>query len=142
MEIEYLPLFRTGIMLSGAERAWCQRNVISGIEDGVVNGEELASLDFSGVDLLTLIACDTGNGDIDPDEGILGLRRALKLAGCKTIITTAWNLDKEAGDAYLKEFYANLLQGRGISAAHRNAQFELIKRFDIPYYWGVFQLID
>lgn len=142
MEIEYLPLFRTGIMLSGAERAWCQRNVISGIEDGVVNGEELASLDFSGVDLLTLIACDTGNGDIDPDEGILGLRRALKLAGCKTIITTAWNLDKEAGDAYLKEFYANLLQGRGISAAHRNAQFELIKRFDNPYYWGVFQLID
>ncbi len=142
METEYLPLFRTGIMLSGAERAWCRRNEISGIEDGVVNGEELASLDLRGVDLMTLIACDTGNGDIDPEEGILGLRRALKLAGCKTIITTAWNLDKEAGDAYLKEFYTNLMEGSGISVAHRRAQLELIKRFDNPYYWGVFQLID
>lgn len=142
MEIEYLPLFRTGIMLSGAERAWCGRNVITGIEDGVLNGEELASLDLRGVDLLTLIACDTGNGDIDPEEGILGLRRALKLAGCKTLITTAWNLDKEAGDAYLKEFYITLMNGSGISTAHRKAQLELIKRFDNPYYWGVFQLID
>ncbi|MDE6022357.1 MAG: CHAT domain-containing protein, partial [Muribaculaceae bacterium] len=142
MESEYLPLYRTGFMLSGAERAWCERNIISGIEDGVVNGEELASLDLHGADLITLIACDTGNGDIDPEEGIMGLRRALKLAGCKTLVTTAWNLDKEAGDAYLQEFYTNLLEGSGIPAAHRKAQLELLKRFDNPYYWAVFQLID
>ena len=142
IDIEVLPLYRTGIMLSGAERAWCQRNVISDIEDGIVNGAELAALDLHGVDLLTLIACDTGNGDIDPEEGILGLRRALKLAGCKTLVTTAWNLDKEAGDAYLQEFYSNLMDGSGIPAAHRKAQLELIKRFDNPYYWAVFQLID
>ncbi len=142
METEYLPLFRTGIMLSGSERAWCRRNEISGMEDGGVNGEELAFLDFRGVELLTLLACDTGNGDIDPEEGILGLRRPLKMGGCKTLITTAWNLDKEAGDAYLYEFYTNLLEGNGISVAHRRAQLELIKRFDKPYYWGVFQLID
>ncbi|MDE7419539.1 MAG: CHAT domain-containing protein [Muribaculaceae bacterium] len=139
---EVFPLYRTGIMLSGAERAWCHRNVISDIEDGIVNGAELAALDLHGVDLLTLMACDTGNGDIDPEEGILGLRRALKLAGCKTIVTTAWNLDKEAGDAYLQEFYTNLLEGSGIQAAHRKAQLELMKRFDNPYYWAVFQLID
>lgn len=142
LDIEVLPLYRTGIMLSGAERAWCGRNVISGIEDGVVNGEELASLDLHGVDLMTLIACDTGNGDIDPEEGIIGLRRALKTAGCKTLVTTAWNLDKEAGDAYLQEFYSNLLNGSGIPASHRTAQLELLKRFDNPYYWAVFQLID
>lgn len=142
IEIEVLPLYRTGIMLSGAERAWCGRNYISGIEDGIVNGEELASLDLHGVDLLTLIACDTGNGDIDPEEGIIGLRRALKIAGCKTMVTTAWNLDKEAGDAYLHEFYTNLINGSGISSAHRRAQLELLKRFDNPYYWAVFQLID
>ena len=142
IDIEVLPQYRTGIMLSGAERAWCQRNVIPGIEDGIVNGAELAALDLHGVDLLTLIACDTGNGDIDAEEGILGLRRALKLAGCKTLVTTAWNLDKEAGDAYLQEFYSNLMGGTGIQAAHRKAQLELLKRFDDPYYWAVFQLID
>ena len=142
MEIEVLPLYRTGIMLSGAERAWCSRNVIAGIEDGVVNGEELAALDLHGVDLLTLIACDTGYGDIDPEEGVIGLRRALKMAGCKTLVTTAWNLDKEAGDAYLKEFYRCLMGGSGIPVAHRQAQLELLKRFDNPYYWAVFQLID
>lgn len=142
IDIEVPPLYRTGIMLSGAERAWCGRNYISGIEDGIVNGEELASLDLHGVDLLTLIACDTGNGDIDPEEGIIGIRRALKMAGCKTMVTTAWNLDKEAGDAYLHEFYTNLINGNGIPAAHRRAQLELLKRFDNPYYWAVFQLID
>lgn len=107
-----------------------------------LNGEELAALDLHGADLLTLIACDTGNGDVDQEEGILGLRRALKMAGCNTLVTTAWNLDKEAADAYLREFYTNLIKGSGISAAHRKAQLELLKRFDNPYYWAVFQLID
>ena len=60
----------------------------------------------------------------------------------RTLVTTAWNLDKEAADAYLQEFYTSLLDGSGIHRAHREAQMELLKRFDHPYYWAVFQLID
>ena len=136
------PMYRCGILLSGAERAWCERNIISGIEDGVLNGQELSSLDLSGVELITLMACATGEGDIDEYEGVHGLRRALKMAGCGSMITTAWNVDSEAASVYLEVFYDILLAGHGVPAAHRAAQLEVMKRFDDPYYWAVFQLVD
>lgn len=139
---ELLPLFRTGFLLSGGERAWCGRNRIDDIEDGVVNGEELAVLDLGGVDLFTLLACSAGGGDIDRYEGVLGLRRSLKMAGCHTLVTPAWNVDREASLEYMKEFYTGLAEGKGISRSHREAQLELIKMFEEPYYWAPFQLVD
>ncbi|MCM1139246.1 MAG: CHAT domain-containing protein [Muribaculum sp.] len=135
-------MFRCGLLLSGAERVWCERNIIDDIDDGVLNGEEISTLDLTGVDLITLMACSTGEGDIDDYEGVYGIRRALKIAGCRSMITTAWNVDKEAAGAYMRVFYSNLLNGNGISSAHREAQLELIKRFEHPYYWSVFQLVD
>lgn len=135
-------MFRCGLLLSGSERVWCERNIIDDIDDGILNGEEISTLDLTGVDLITLMACSTGDGDIDDYEGVYGIRRALKIAGCRSMITTAWNVDKEAAGTYMRVFYSNLLNGRGISSAHREAQLELIKRFEHPYYWSVFQLVD
>lgn len=137
-----LPLYRTGLFLSGAERSWTGRYFIDDIEDGIMNGEEISSLDLSGLELVTLMACGTGVGEVDEYEGIIGIRRALKMAGCGSMVTTAWNLDKEASMAYLKIFYTNLVKGEGISKSHRSAQLELIKRYEDPYYWALFQLID
>lgn len=139
---QLLPLYRTGLMLSGAERSWTGRNFIDGIEDGILNGEEISSLDLSGLELVTLLACSTGAGDVDEYEGIIGIRRALKMAGCGTLVTTAWNLDREAAMAYMQIFYTGLLDGYGVQKSHRKAQLELIKRFEDPYYWALFQLID
>ena len=94
------------------------------------------------MNLLTLMACSTGAGEVDEYEGIIGIRRAFKMAGCGSLVSTAWNLDKEGAMAYLKIFYTNLIKGEGISNSHRKAQLELIKRYDDPYYWALFQLID
>ncbi len=137
-----LPMFRCGLLLSGSERVWCGRNIIDDIDDGILNGEEISSLDLSGIELVTLMACSTGNGDIDEREGVFGLRRALKMAGCGSMVTTAWNVDKEVAGVYMKVFYTALMNGDGISVSHRKAQLELIKRYEYPYYWSVFQLVD
>lgn len=136
------PMYRTGLLLNGAERTWTGKNIIEESEDGILNGEELSAMDLRGADLVTLMACSTGDGDIDEYEGVMGLRRALKISGCGSLVTSAWNLDSEAAQAYLNTFYSNLLSGAGISTSHRMAQLELIKRFDDPYYWAVFQLVD
>lgn len=139
---DLLPLYRSGLFLSGAERSWTGRNFIDDIEDGIINGEEISSLDLSGLELITLMACGTGSGEVDEYEGIIGLRRAFKMAGAGSLISTAWNLDKEAAFSYLQIFYSNLVKGHGITKSHREAQLELIKRYEEPYYWAVFQLID
>lgn len=136
------PLYRTGILLSGAGRIWSHCNRIDGIEDGIILGEELSALDLHDIPLLTLIACSTGNGEIDQYEGSIGLRRAFKLSGCRTMVTTAWDIDREAALLYVETFYTNLLEGKGISESHHTALQELMLRFYSPYYWGAFQLID
>ena len=137
-----LPMFRTGLLFSGAERHWCGRNQIDGIEDGILNAEELSALDLHNVKLISLIACSTGAGEIDEIEGVIGLRRALKMAGCKSMITTAWNVDKEAALAYVEALYDNILRGESITDSHSNSVKKLMERFTSPYYWAPFQLID
>lgn len=137
-----LPMFRTGLLFSGGEREWTGKICIDGIEDGIVNGEELSSLDLHHVNLISLIACSTGAGEIDEYEGIIGLRRALKMAGCKTVVSTAWNIDKEAALTYVRCFYENIFSGIHTKEAHFRAIHKVMQRFESPYYWGAFQLID
>ena len=73
---------------------------------------------------------------------MIGLRRALKMAGCKSMITTAWNVDKEAALAYVEALYDNILRGESITDSHSNSVKKLMERFTSPYYWAPFQLID
>ena len=49
-----------------------------------------------------------GIGQEPGGEGILGLQRAFQVAGCKTTITSLWQVHDEATQTLMAEFYRNL----------------------------------
>lgn len=143
------PLLRSGFVLAGANRLGEQlprSPQTAGVEDGWVTAEEAALLDLSGTELAVLSACGTGLGTVPAGEGVYGLRRALRLAGVGTVVSTLFDVPDQESAALMRNFYNNLKSGQGKLEALRGAQLRLIKErreqggAAHPFFWAGFVL--
>ena len=92
-------------------------------------------------DLVVLSACETGIGDFSYD-GIIGLQRAFKYAGVNSIIMSLWKVDDAATSLLMVNFFHNYLETGSKECAFREAQRIVRKKFQDPYYWASFILLD
>lgn len=144
------PMLRSGLLFAGANRVWTGKRSIEGIDDGILTAKEIASLNFSKVNLIVLSACQTGLGDVEANEGVYGLQRAFKLAGAETLIMSLWEVDDAATSLLMKSFYEEYIKGKEKDVAFkfainkvRNYKDETGKcPFSYPYYWAAFIMLD
>lgn len=110
---------------------------------GAVGYHDIMIMDLRQCDLVILSACSTHEGEGILGEGIMGLAWAFKAAGAKAVIGTRWRVSDEAAVEFFKKFYRYLFSNVSIGRAFHNARLNLIKqkKFNHPFYWGVFQLI-
>jgi CHAT domain-containing protein/Tfp pilus assembly protein PilF len=137
------PLVLVGLALAGANR----RNEIANetvTEDGILTGEEVASLDLEGVDWVVLSACDTAAGRVQTGEGVLGLRRAFRIAGAKTLIMSLWAVDDAVTQEWMRRLYTARLSGLSTLDAMSQAAMGVLQTRRSkgagthPFYWGPF----
>ncbi|HLP60846.1 MAG TPA: CHAT domain-containing protein [Candidatus Deferrimicrobium sp.] len=104
---------------------------------------DIMLMDLRQCDLVILSACSTHEGEGILGEGIMGLAWAFKAAGAKAVIGTRWPVSDEAAVEFWGGFYRYLCSNVSIRRAFHNARLNLInqKKFNHPFYWGVFQLI-
>lgn len=140
--IEASPLLRSGLALTGANR---REEADPDGEDGILTSEEIAALDLSSVRWAVLSACNTGRGEIQAGEGVLGLRRAFQIAGAKTLIMSLWPVDDEGTREWMGSLYrARFGRELGTAEAVRAATLETLRarrargESDHPFYWGAF----
>jgi CHAT domain-containing protein len=100
-------------------------------DDGLVQAWEVARTRLRA-DLVTLSACDTGRGRWRRGEGIVGLARAFRLAGARTLLVSLWAVDDAATADLMTRFYARLLEGERPAAALRGAKLSLMRGEDAP----------
>ena len=134
-------LTRSGLILSNGGRAWKGEHIPDGIDDGILQADEIAGLDLSGTSLLVLSACQTALGDISSD-GVYGLQRAFKNAGVETIIMSLWEVDDKATFEFMTAFYRALTKGRSKHDAFCETQRQIKKNYEDPYYWAAFIMLD
>lgn len=111
--------------------------------DGRVFMHEIASLSLPA-DLVVLSACNSALGRNFRGEGLVGLTRAVFLAGANRALVSLWYVDDQATAELMILFYEGLL-GRGLDPgqALREAQLRLPmldERWSAPYYWAGFVL--
>jgi CHAT domain-containing protein len=136
------PLLLAGFALTGANQ---RQHARADDEDGVLTAEEIASLDLRGVEWAVLSACDTGVGEVQAGEGVLGLRRAFQVAGARTVIMSLWPVDDEDTRRWMTGVYQRRF-ARGMSTveAVREATLGQLRRrrqaglSTHPFYWGGF----
>jgi CHAT domain-containing protein/Tfp pilus assembly protein PilF len=117
---------RSGLALAGANR-WQERTK-RGHSDGLLTAYEVEGLDLWGTDLVVLSACETGLGQVDVGEGVIGLRRAFQLAGARTVVSSLWKVPDQETEALMTRFLALWLQDKPKAEALRLAQRELLAR--------------
>lgn len=129
-----------------------------GVEDGRLTAQEASALNLLGTDLVVLSACETGLGKTT-GEGIYGLQRAFLEAGASRVITTLWQIDDKATQAFMEAFYhnwLNMIKELSYSSKkyteYKNSEYIIDKafmnttrdfrlRYPEPYYWGAFVLM-
>lgn len=137
------PLLRSGLLLAHANYAWQNGNNPYERNDGILTALEISNLDLSKTDLVVLSACETGLGDIEGNEGVYGLQRALKMAGVKNIIMSLWEVpDKETAE-FMTGFYELWLKNNTIRQAFNKTQLKMNKLYPYnPEKWAAFVLIE
>jgi CHAT domain-containing protein len=135
------PLLRSGLILAGGNFAW-SNNPVEGVEDGIVTADEIAGLNLTGTELVVLSACQTGLGDVNNGEGVLGLQRAFKLAGVETLIMSLWEVNDQATAELMTVFYEEWLSGKGKQEAFKEARKQVRAQYPAPFYWAAFVMMD
>jgi CHAT domain-containing protein len=105
-------------------------------------------LDLWGTELVVLSACDTGRGEVQVGEGALGLRRAFRIAGARTVLASLWMVPDAETERLLTDCLKRWLDGAPPAQALRQAQLHLLRqlrqsanprlREALPLYWAGF----
>jgi CHAT domain-containing protein/tetratricopeptide (TPR) repeat protein len=136
------PLRLSGLAFAGANR---RQQAGADQDDGILTSEEIAAMDLTGVEWAVLSACETGVGEMQDGEGVLGLRRALQIAGVRTAIMSLWKVDDRAAQRWMRALYdARWRRGLDSARAVREASLSVLKearasgRGGHPAEWGAF----
>ncbi|MCC7143521.1 MAG: CHAT domain-containing protein [Candidatus Eisenbacteria bacterium] len=133
------PVLRSGIALAGANR---RRSGTAPEEDGLLSAAEIGTLDLSRTRSAVLSACGTGLGQIVAGEGVLGLRRAFKVAGVQSLVVSLWPVDDRTTRDWMRFYYREPLAPPAlrVQAAQRSALSERRVQGESthPFYWGAF----
>lgn len=136
------PLLLSGLVFANANRR--HRGDSPSLDDGILTGQEIASLDLSEADWVVLSACESGLGKAHGHEGTLGLKRAFRMAGANSVLTSLWDVGDETARRWMAALYRARLSGSTTADAVRTANIESIEQCrerghsTHPAHWGGF----
>ncbi len=111
-------------------------------EDGLLQAHEIYPYNLNA-DIVTLSSCFSGFGELDPNEGNMGIYRSFLIAGAKSVIISLWNVEDESTSILFSKFYEFMDQGKTKAESLRMAKMYLKNetRFSHPFYWAPFILM-
>ena len=106
-------------------------------------GRTIRALDIP-VQLLTLSACETGQGELTDGEGELNMASLFLEAGARSVVNTRWRIEDKRAITVTEALYSNIDAGQGVARALANAQRAYLAssggQYGHPFYWAGFQV--
>jgi len=112
-------------------------------EAGRLPAQEILQMDLSRAALVVLSACNSGRGEVENGEEIIGLTRAFLHAGTTSLVASLWLLSDESARSITGRFYQEIKKGTAPSAAMIRAAREVKqkKEFSHPFFWAPLTVI-
>jgi CHAT domain-containing protein len=110
--------------------------------------DAISKLSFSGIDLVTLSACQTALGGMGSDDGreIEGMNVIVQHAGARQVIASLWQVEDKSTALLMRQLYGHLAKA-GVDGARalQQSQLELLslniggrRPYAQPFYWAGF----
>ena len=104
-------------------------------------GHELYNLRLPN-SLVSLAACEVGDGKFEAGEGLMSLSRAFRYAGATTVISSRWKADARVTDNIFPAFYHYLKKNKSSSDAFGQARRDFLEQtppsLAHPHFWANF----
>ncbi len=130
------PLLLSGLVFAGANKSR---------EASILTAQQIASMDLHGVDWAVLSACNTGYGETNAGEGVVGLERAFRVAGAKSVVMSLWPVDDETTREFMRDLYAERFGRRAttadavwLAARRQLKERQAAGKSTHPWYWAGF----
>lgn len=108
------------------------------MDDGLLQVREIRRFHLNA-DLVTLSACDTGIGPVG-EEGVANIVNAFIEAGAQSVVSTLWEVNDRAAAELMIHFYQRLGQGESKAEALRQAQLDMLRSGQSPFFWAGFEM--
>ncbi len=126
-------MYLSGLVMSGGSLTSRQ---------GLLTADEVSHCNLTNTSIACLASCHSGQGEVTA-EGIYGLQRAFKKAGVKTVIMNLWEASDVATQYFMTNFYSDLINGsKDRHKAFQYARDEVRKKYQSPFYWAGFVMVD
>ncbi len=111
--------------------------------DGFLEAWEIQDQLALRAEVVVLSACETGRGENVRAEGLVGLTRALQVAGARSVVASQWQVADASTAALMVEFHRQLRRGVAKDEALRRAMLSVAKlpAWRDPFYWAPFVLL-
>ncbi len=129
----------SGLLLAGANLNGRDADAL-GAEDGILTGDEVSTLDFRGVDLVVLSACESALGESHPGQGVVGIAHAFQTAGARQVVSALWPVSDAVSARVMPRIYS--AEKKPICEKLRDFAIEMIEadrkagRQPDPFYWA------
>lgn len=102
--------------------------------------QEIAALQL-GPALIVLSACQTGEGEVIPGEGVVGLSWSFLRAGARGVVASLWSVEDASTTELMVAYHRALKSGSDPIRALSLAQNEISRSRQHPVYWAPFVVI-
>lgn len=111
-------------------------------EDGILYLGELSNMSIN-TDLITLSSCESGFGQLDYSEGLLGINRKFIQAGANNVVFSLWKVMDGVSANLMIDFYKNIYDNNDYASSLRKSKLQLISKNETatPNLWSAFLLI-
>jgi CHAT domain-containing protein len=105
---------------------------------------EIAALDLSHVELVTLSTTAPGLFEYKYQRDAIGIIRPLFFAGAKRVLAPLWNTADEPAGEFMKAFYHSYAKSISAPSALQQAQLSFMRseKYRHPHYWATFVLTE
>ena len=129
--IPYAPEYNSIVLSQGVDAK----------EDGYVTVGEWMGLNLNS-DLVFLSACESGLGEYQAGEGIIGIPYALTIAGNKDTVMSLWKVQDTTTAEFVSTFFNKVSEGKSALIALNETKREFLKnpQYQNPAIWAPFLL--
>jgi hypothetical protein len=108
---------------------------------GMLYSQNIKRIKLKNTKLAVLSACQSGGGIILDTGGIIGIQKAMFIAGVENLLVALWEIEDKVTQEFMIAFYSEWVKKEDIDISFTVAKTYIKEKYIHPFYWAGFRVI-